>query len=510
MIAPLVSVVPGHDVDPLAGLLRQLAGLPTLPADNLLHRADGTSLVPFATVVPDLATHLDLVAGNDTLLGEAGDDVLTGDDATVFALPLTFTDSLMSEAVERAADLADAADDLADLSHILHHTLTEQFEDLAAWTRTTVVGGTLRAGSDTLDGGTGNDVLAGDDHLALAPRLTATVDQLGVLEAVTHDLGHAEVALTAAAQELDEVANHLQDDTVGVQVGKKVRTVARHHVDQIVLGADTLAGGDGNDLLVGDQRLHMAPLLTVVAGGKLAPYRGDHHWHHEKHGAHGHDRYDGDDHHHREWHQDYWHSHHWTGADGDRLAVGSDLLQGDAGNDVLFGDSLALVAPAVTLGAGIAKRDACRVQHEAWDVLETVTDLGHHDEQGHWWHAADGYDVTGNDDLLEGGEGDDLLFGQTGNDTLRGGTGNDDLVGGGDHDRLDRGPGCDKVKAGHDTSAKLTGQVASRLIDWAGQYQRFGSAEGLQSPSPWFADFKLELDDAEHDRALVIRPEGRP
>jgi Ca2+-binding RTX toxin-like protein/PKD repeat protein len=516
MVAPLVSVVPGHDVDPLPGLLSQLAGLATLPADNVLHRGDIT-LVPFATLVPDLATHLDLGAGNDTLRGDAGNDVVTGDDATVFALPVTFTHSLtgealMGQALDRAAALADIADDLADLSHILHHTLTQQFDDLAAWKHETVVDQSaelpLRAGGDTLDGGTGNDVLTGDDHLALAPEITVTVGQRGSLEAVTHDLGHAEVALTAAAQELGEVANHLRDDTVSAKVGSKWRTVARHHVDQVILGADTLRGGDGNNLLVGDQRLHMTPLLTVVAGGTRIPLRSDPRWHHEADNGDHHDGADWDDHHHRQWHHDYWHGKHWTGEYGDRVSVASDDLQGGAGNDLVLGDSLALVAPAVALDPAIPKRDVSRVQHEARDVLKEVTELGHHDAHGHWWHA-DGYQVTGDDDLLDGGDGDDLLLGQTGTDTLRGESGSDYLVGGVERDSLDGGPGCDQVKSGHDTSSRLASEIATRLIDWSGQYQGFGSAQGLQSPSPWFADFALDLDDTEHDRALVISAERR-
>jgi len=298
---------------------------------------------------------------------------------------------------------------------------------------------------------------------------------------------------------------------VSVLQGKKWRTVARHHADQVLLGADTLTGGDGQDLLVGDQRVHLAPRLTVVAGGTLTPSHGDHHWHHAAPHGHDHAGYDGDGHPHRRWHQDYWHGTPWTGEYGDRVSVASDTLDGGAGNDTLLGDSLALVAPAAALDPDIPKRDRAKVEHAAGDVLEELTALGHHGH-GHWWHGghkAAGYQVTGDDDLLEGGDGDDLLLGQTGDDTLRGGKGNDYLVGGGDHDRLDDGPGCDRGKSGHDTSAKLAGQLAPRLIDWSGQYKGFGSAPGLTSPSPWVADFALDLDDAEHDRALVIRPERR-
>ena len=48
-IVPIVSVVPGRDLNPLVGVITQVTNdLPILPADNVLHRGDGTYLVPFA------------------------------------------------------------------------------------------------------------------------------------------------------------------------------------------------------------------------------------------------------------------------------------------------------------------------------------------------------------------------------------------------------------------------------------------------------------------------------
>jgi Ca2+-binding RTX toxin-like protein len=527
MIQPLVSVVPGHDVDPLQGLLSQLAGIAPTPTDNLLHRADGTILVPFASVVPELGHHLNLVAGNDTLKGGAGNDVLTGDDASIFAPVITFSDTLMSKALDRAADLADIADDLADLSHLLHQVTAEQFACLPIWKHEWVIDQTIRVGSDVLEGGSGNDVLTGDDHLALAQSLTVTVGQLGALEAMLHDLDHAQGALEATVQELGQVDNHLRDETVSVKQGSKLRTILRHHADQVILGCDILDGGDGNDLLVGDQRLTMTPLLTVVAGGTLNPYHGNHHWYHEDHNwDHDHGEYDWNDHHHRGWYHAFWKGHghpsSWDHADdddgwhagyGDKLEVANDILRGGAGNDTLFGDSQVLMAPALTIASNVSSKDRCRVEHEAGDSLEQMTELGHHDKHCGWWyhptHHDDGYTVTGGNDLLEGGDGNDILLGQTGNDTLKGGNGDDYLVGGGERDSLDGGLGRDTVKSGHDTSSKLASELAPRLIDWAGQYQPFGNAQGLKWPSPWFTNFDLELDDAEHDRAFVITPKAK-
>ena len=98
------------------------------------------------------------------------------------------------------------------------------------------------------------------------------------------------------------------------------------------------------------------------------------------------------------------------GAGNDFIVGGSstgDALAGDAGNDVIYGDSLPLL--------------------EAF--------------------------VKGGDDLLNGGKGDDKLYGQGGNDQLAGGDGNDQLFGGFGDDFLYDDQGQDVLNggAGNDT-----------------------------------------------------------
>ncbi len=121
------------------------------------------------------------------------------------------------------------------------------------------------------------------------------------------------------------------------------------------------------------------------------------------------------------------------------LPLGDDELNGAAGDDIIFGDSL-------------------NTDHLAW----SGNPAGSHDGQGYqalldFLKASNGGavpsvvqvreyiaehamtlnlsgDPRGGDDLLAGGGGNDLLFGQGGNDTLIGGAGDDLLLGGSGQD----------------------------------------------------------------------------
>jgi Ca2+-binding RTX toxin-like protein len=510
-LLPFTTVVPGHDVDPAQGLLAQLHGIPGAPTDNALHRVDGTRLVPFATVVPGFAGHLGLVAGNDTLFGGAGDDVLTGDNATVVAPRLVFSDALMDRALTVAADFLDVADDLADLVHALHYAVANEETRPPIWAHTVAVDQTLRVGNDLLDGGNGNDNLAGDDRTAIATALTVTVGQLDSLEALVTGFDRIGAELEGAGQELIDVEHHLRDQLGQVQVGKDWRRTLTHHVDQLILGNDVLSGGDGNDFLVGDQQLQMAPIVTVVAGG-TRPHGPDPRWYDDK-------WTDWENHHHRKWYDDYWQRHknlYWGQGRGGVVLLGSDMLSGGAGDDVLYGDSLALDTPNAVIDSSVRKRDAGLVQKEAEEVLAELTELGgHHDHHG-WFHhyhndAQDRYQITDGGDVLSGGDGRDLLFGQGDRDTLDGGPGADWLIGGHGKDTLFKGVDKkeDKLRSGDDHSSELRQELQTRLINWSGQYTGFGSSPGLRFPSPWLSEFKLDIDDKSHDQSFVITPKAK-
>jgi Ca2+-binding RTX toxin-like protein len=117
-VVPMVSVEPGRDTNAVASVLAHIFGYQdAIPAHNSLALADGSMLVPFASVVTDLAHHLDQLRGNDQLWGEGGNDTLVGDDQMVYARSLTFDAESMARAEAITRALLDVSDDFSDLVH---------------------------------------------------------------------------------------------------------------------------------------------------------------------------------------------------------------------------------------------------------------------------------------------------------------------------------------------------------------------------------------------------------
>jgi Ca2+-binding RTX toxin-like protein len=243
-------------------------------------------------------------------------------------------------------------------------------------------------------------------------------------------------------------------------------------------------GGDGNDLLVGDNWAHLTPSITVVAAGVPV---GCHHEDWDDDDDDDHDECDD----HGDWHRNTWHD--------DAMVSGNDTMDGGAGNDTAFGDSSAIVAPRVTVVSDVHWWNRHEAAEAAWDVVEDLAEA----RQSH----AGSEDSDDNNDVLLGGEGDDLLFGQAGRDRLEGGNGNDILVGGsGSPDSLDGGPGYDRTSHGTDHSRTVREALAGRLIDWSGQYAAYGTSPGLGFPSPWITDFEPDLDEDPHEEVLLVSP----
>ncbi|MGS3140269.1 VWA domain-containing protein [Aeromonas sanarellii] len=146
--------------------------------------------------------------------------------------------------------------------------------------------------------------------------------------------------------------------------------------------------------------------------------------------------------------------------------VGSDTVNGGAGNDILFGD--AINTDYLPWGeAGNPAKPTDWVDGKGLDGLTQFLTL----KNGYAPSTVELYeyikdnaksfdvagDTRGGDDKLYGGLGDDILFGQggndelfgeAGNDTLYGGTGNDTLVGGLGNDTLIGGLGNDVLEGG--------------------------------------------------------------
>ncbi|MBJ6887493.1 VCBS domain-containing protein [Vibrio cholerae] len=156
-----------------------------------------------------------------------------------------------------------------------------------------------------------------------------------------------------------------------------------------------------------------------------------------------------------------------------------DTLDGDAGNDILFGDSIVLSATAGQGYEALQNYVAAKLGKESASDFEVHQYISKHASQ---------FDISADihkDDTLIGGAGNDILFGQGGNDSLDGGVGKDTLYGGSGNDTLIGGNDNDILIGGLGNDI-LTGGSGEDLFKWV-QGDLDGSTDRI-------TDFKIGED----------------
>jgi hypothetical protein len=319
-----------------------------------------------------------------------------------------------------------------------------------------------------------------------------------------------------AALDLVYLEHSMRDTITQVQHGRHLKTEIVHHVDLIMMGNDVIYGGDGNDFIVGDNLDVRAPSVTLAVA-EPGTHFDDHDWHDREHwGEHG-ER--------ASWWKGWGYGDHHDQMDA--IEVGSDIINGGAGNDLIWGDSIAMLSTTIIRGAGISNRDFARASNEvdeALDNLITVSDDSvfwlnfadhnhdHSRDNYSWLHIGDRahelslhHDYDGGD-IISGGDGNDIIFGQDGSDVLHGDAGDDWLIGGADKDVLVGGSGRDKLYQGENRSRQLTELVgnATPLINWNGMNGSFFDATDKSTDkvcsSAWLNDFLNHVGQSENER----------
>ena len=429
-------IVPQLEARPGRALLAQGALAPQAPATIAL--------------ITDFAHHLGLLPGNDTLAGGADDDVLVGDDLVLSTPAVSFDAASMAEALAGAHDLLATADAFADM--VRAQSCLVDGPPGQGWSRhdaVTVIDNIYHVGNDVLDGGAGDDVLIGDDSTSIAPSIGLPVDLAEGFEHLENAIAAAGERLGDALADLAAIEHSLRDVVVEVTHHHHVDTVVEHHVDRIVSGNDVLCGGDGNDLVIGDAFLQFLPTVTLLpavgAGNGSGWYHGG--WHHLDFDRRGGDR-------------------------ADTVEGGADKIYGGAGDDLLFGDSLAILGSTVIRAPGVGHHEFYAARQEALEGLARL--------------------ATADDAACERG----------GDDTIYGGEGNDWLIGGGGRDHLSGGPGRDHVHQGENQSRALRDLVGARIDwqaaatgGWAVKLSPYAAERPLQCYVPGFAEFELKPRD---------------
>jgi Ca2+-binding RTX toxin-like protein len=293
-------------------------------------------LAPLALIVPAIAGHLNQLAGNDLLLGRDGADVITGDDLQLFAPSAHLNEALMARVRTMTNDLWEAACRFESFAKKLAAVTGDHGPAMSAGR---VVDRTLSLGDDTIVGGDGDDIIAGDDTVIVAPSFSVPVGLLSSFREILDDLGVVRSRLGSGAANLIVTEHLLRDVVTYRQSGKKTHTQVIHHIDRISLANDSLDGGAGADLVAGDNISYRIPSLTVIDGGapgllppRLAPACRDHH------------------------HVEKWHD------TADDVAVGNDRIDGGAGNDILLGDTVVFADSLVSVDAPLTRPNRFRLK----------------------------------------------------------------------------------------------------------------------------------------------------
>jgi Ca2+-binding RTX toxin-like protein len=278
----------------------------------------------------------------------------------------------------------------------------------------------LLDGNDLVSGGDGDDVVIGDSSTVLVPTLTATPELLGRAHRLTADVHEVSERWADLA--------HAVHHAVGLDADHHNDDDGKHGDHPIVMdrtftiGQDTVDGGAGADVVIGDDSTVLAPSITVAVG----QVHDLHHLVHELDDVDDTLDYAGEqwgavEHHLRDVVRQVVQGkklvtqieHHV-----DRIFLGSDLLRGGDGNDYMIGDGWSYLAPTVTVvpgGTPAAKHD----HHWHGDDHDDEHHHAHHnlhkdDALKHWHHHGAGDEIILGNDTLDGGAGNDLLLGDEG------------------------------------------------------------------------------------------------
>ena len=441
-------------------------------------------------------------AGNDSLDGGAGNDTLVGDQAFIDSPAAGVPQVRHGLAMPDGTVIVPQMEVMPGRTPITQGLLAPQGPAYAAVVTDYAHHLGVLPGNDILSGGAGDDVLVGDNLVLQTPAVS--FDAAGMAEA----LANAGDLLATADAFADMVRAQASPPPAHDGDRGWHEPESTTVVDQVyTVGSDVLDGGAGNDTLIGDDSLTLAPSFGLPVdlaesfehlqydiagsgerlGNALAELADIEHSLRDVvvQVAHG-------------GHVETVIEHHV-----DLIVSGNDVIDGGDGNDLAIGDSFVNVQPTVTLLPPVGTGTSGDRRDGDWHDGDSRDAGFHRDREG------TSEIVVGGADTIYGGAGDDLLFGdcvafvgatiigapgvgrhdfdaarhevaeglaawpvafddadhERGGDAIEGGDGSDWLIGQDGRDHLSGGPGRDHVHQGEDESRWLRDRLADR-IDW--------------------------------------------
>ncbi len=200
--------------------------------------------------------------------GDAGDDLLIGDDLVIdseLATSLTAVQASMQQTFDALAAMMLAFDGLA-----LDQSVVSQVVD-----HVTIPNRNLRYGNDAINGGSGEDVIVGDQGHNELPS-TSTLPGPGNLKDQSVYLLNYLADIQTIVDDATQIASvaHLSvidkllDDARATRPSLPVvspSSVTYLHDYKVIRGRDTINGGDDKDTILADNGMFLSPLVTGTA-----------------------------------------------------------------------------------------------------------------------------------------------------------------------------------------------------------------------------------------------------
>ncbi len=240
--------------------------------------ASGQTVTPFIAFVPDVVHHAGALPGNDRInmdangvpIADPGNDMIFGDNATFVAPVVSGLAVIDNAAVQNTNELTGALQAL----HFAGLDYDQYLHTHAGGVGAAGETNQINIGNDVINGGSGDDVIFGDDARVVVPSfigllvrdasLKATAlayyDYLRDFQQITVDVEYA--ALESQGQILNAL---VADAKASGVVRPKSGVFSDPHYHTLAIGNDSIQGGDGGDLIIGDAGVVLSPFLVGSA-----------------------------------------------------------------------------------------------------------------------------------------------------------------------------------------------------------------------------------------------------
>ena len=477
IVTPNMTLIP----KPFYGLLPTLTRSQSLKRDNsptpiidVLRRANGNTLKPFVSVVPNAVDHLDLLAGNDQIAAGAGLDTVVGDNY-INTVPLRTGIG----SIDQSFDL---------MTRSLYHLMYDlQSLELAITGRSGAQPQELTVGGDVIDGGDDRDLIMSDNGVVLSGMIVKSPTDAAILSQQILDLQQVLTAFNATVNAVsaplggtttqpytfaignDTVSGGSGDDKLFADDSLILEPIfrnpnyvrgsfwnyaligadkaARSDLRQfnLKLGNDQMSGGDGNDLMIAGysnlilplvdrapqtnaERIQLQRDLELLSEDAKVFIRD---LHTTTHGI-----------------------NYPSANQLHTLTAGNDRMEGDRGDDIMVGDNITLMMPVINRQLDLnfeLNKSFFDYSDEEHNFIQVMP------HQYNFIYRIPGSAITQlAEDTMLGGDGNDILFGLRGIDQIAGNNGDDYLFGGEENDGLDGGAGTNIVRTTNPSAADLT------------------------------------------------------